>query len=124
MEYIISNWPIIIAGLSILALVIINIIDFFKQPTSEQLKSVREWLLYMVVLAERELGSGTGKLKLRFVYDKFLEKFPYLASILSFQKFSDLVDDALDEMKELLSKSKQIAAYANNDNQEVSNESE
>lgn len=63
---------------------------------------MREWLLYAVTEAERELGGGTGKLKLRQVYDLFVTRFPWLAKIVSFETFSGLVDDALDEMREML----------------------
>lgn len=52
----------------------------------------------------RLLSSGT-LLKLRFVYDLFVTKFPWIAKVLTFDKFSALVDDALDEMRNLLEKS-------------------
>ena len=122
MKYIIDNWALIVAALSVLALVIINIVSFFKKPTSEQIKSVREWLLYAVTAAEKFLGSGTGKLKLRYVYDLFLEKFPYIAQVISFDTFSKYVDEALEEMRALLASNKNIAAYVSG--QEVSHESE
>ena len=56
-------------------------------PTNEQLKKVKEWLLWAVAEAEKELGSGTGQLKLRYVYDMFIVKFPSLAKIISFETF-------------------------------------
>jgi hypothetical protein len=61
-----------------------------------------QWLIYAVVEAERALGSGTGQLKLRWVYDLFAGKFPLLSRFLSFSVFSGWVDAALDEMKRLL----------------------
>ena len=121
LEYLINNWALIIAALSVFALVVINVIDFFKKPTSEQIASLKSWLLFAVTEAEKFLGSGTGKLKLRYVYDLFLEKFPYIAQVISFDTFSKYVDEALDEMRELLSSNKNIAAYVNG--QEVSHES-
>ena len=111
LEYLVNNWYLIVAALSIVACAVIAVLDFFKKPTEEQLKAVREWLLFGVVAAEKALGSGTGKLKLRYVYDMFLEKFPVIAQVLSFDKFSELVDSALEEMKALLSTNENVKAY-------------
>lgn len=63
---------------------------------------VREWMLYAVTEAERELGGGTGQLKLRKVYDMFLAKFPKLSIFISFDTFSRWVDIALDKMREMI----------------------
>lgn len=84
---------------------------FLNRPTSEQLGKVKEWLLYAVTEAEKELGSGTGKIKLRYVYDMFLGKFPYLAQIVSFESFSLLVDEALDQFKEILNDNESVKEY-------------
>lgn len=65
---------------------------------------VREWMLYAVTEAERELGGGTGQLKLRKVYDMFLAKFPKLSIFISFDTFSRWVDIALDKMREMIEK--------------------
>ena len=66
---------------------------FFKLPRESQIAKVKEWLLFAVMQAEKELGSGTGQLKLRYVYDMFVSKFPYLVQFVSFEFFSKLVDD-------------------------------
>ncbi|MFR6482019.1 MAG: hypothetical protein ACLUPD_10785 [Anaerotignum faecicola] len=52
--------------------------DFWK-CFAEQREKVKEWLLLAVTEAEKELGSGTGQLKLRYVYDLFLRRFPAVA---------------------------------------------
>ena len=80
-------------------------------PTNEQLKKVKEWLLWAVAEAEKELGSGTGQLKLRYVYDMFIVKFPSLAKIISFETFSCMVDEVLDEFKKLLNKNDKMKKY-------------
>lgn len=116
MDKLIENWYIVLAALSVLVVAILNIVDFFKQPTSDQIHAVKEWLLYAVSEAEKALGSGTGKLKLRYVYDMFLEKFPYVARFLSFETFSEYVDDALEEMKKLLETNSKVNAYINSEN--------
>lgn len=68
----------------------------------------KEWLKWAVCYAEEQLGSGTGQLKLRMVYDMFVEKFPALASILPFSIFSKWVDLALEWMREQLEKNENI----------------
>lgn len=69
---------------------------------------VKEWLKWAVCVAEEELGSGTGQLKLHMVYDMFVEKFPFIASILPFSIFSKWVDLALEWMREQLDKNENI----------------
>ena len=54
-----------------------------SQITDGCLNKVREWLLYAVTKAEKELGAGTGKLKLRYVYDMFVARFEWLSMMLS-----------------------------------------
>ena len=85
-------------------------VSLAKVPGREQLDKVREWLLWAVTEAEKELGDGTGKLKLRQVYDLFVVRFPWMAKAVSFELFSDLVDDALDEMREMLRSNKAVKA--------------
>ena len=63
---------------------------------------VQSWLLWAVTQAEGEFGSGTGKLKLAMVYDMFIAKFPKLQAVIPYKLFSQLVDKALDAMREML----------------------
>lgn len=111
MKFFIDNWYITLAALAVLAVAGIAAYRYFKLPSEGQLEKVRQWLLKAVTEAERELGGGTGQLKLRTVYDAFLGKFPWLAPVVSFDTFADLVDDALDEMREMLKKNKAVKAY-------------
>ena len=101
-----ENWFIIVALIAVLGVSGVAVYRFFGLPTEQQLTKVREWLLYAVSIAEKELGSGTGKLKLRYVYDWFLNTFPWLAKLISFEDFSKLVDEALEEMEEMLETNK------------------
>lgn len=82
---------------------------FVKLPTSEQKNTIRAWLLQAVIFAEQEYGAGTGKLKLSAVYAMFCTALPWLAKLISFSKFSEMVDDALVEMRKLLEGNKAIA---------------
>ena len=115
MNWIIDNWPIMIAIIAGICAIGYCIYIFFKKPTSEQLTQVKEWLLYAVTAAQKEFGSGTGQIKLRYVYDKFLTKFPYLTKIISFELFSSLVDDALVKFKEILETNNKVQKYVDNE---------
>lgn len=44
---------------------------FINSPKSAQIAKVKAWLLWAVAAAEKEMGKGTGKLKLRYVYSLF-----------------------------------------------------
>ena len=111
MEWIANYWPLLVALVAVLAVIIFAICKFAKQPRPEQLAKVREWLLYAVTAAQKEFGSGTGQIKLRYVYDKFLTKFPAFAPIISFELFSNLVDEALVKFKEILETNRKIQNY-------------
>lgn len=86
-------------------------VRFFQQPTEDQIAAVKEWLLYAVTEAEKNLGEKTGKLKLRQCYDLFVQRFPAVAKVIPFSTFSGWVDAALEEMKRLLEGNRQIAEY-------------
>lgn len=102
MDFFIEYWPIALMVLVCIAGIIYDIVRFIGLPTEKQLSKVREWLLWAVTEAEKDLGGGTGKLKLRQVYDLFVTRFPWIAKVLPFSTFSDMVDDALEEMREML----------------------
>ena len=73
--------------------------------------NIKEWLVQAVTKAEKELGGGTGQLKLRTVYDWFIEKFPIVAAIIPFKVFAAWVDCSLVGMRYMLSKNKDIKNY-------------
>ena len=68
----------------------------------------KNWMKYAVSMAEYDLGSGTGQLKLHKVYDLFIERFPVFAKLVPFFVFSEWVDLALDWMREQLDKNPNI----------------
>ena len=108
MEFIIDYW--VIALIVVLALVY-KIAVFMKSPSQNQLAQVREWLLYAVAQAEKKLGSGTGQLKLRYVYDLFILRFGTLARMISFETFSTLVDEALYIFRDMLRDNEAVSKY-------------
>ena len=108
MEFMVNSWAIVI----IIAIALIfRVVTFFKQPSSNQLARVKEWLLYAVAQAEKELGSGTGQLKLRYVYDMFILRFGSVARMISFETFSTLVDEALYIFRDMLRDNKAVLEY-------------
>lgn len=111
MKFLIENWPLIVAALAVIAAVVAAVARFVGLPTEKQLEKVKEWLLWAVTEAEKDLGGGTGKLKLRQVYDLFVQRFPWLAKAVSFELFSSLVDEALEEMREMLDNNQAVKAF-------------
>lgn len=93
-DFIITYWIHIVVSLLLLIGIILFIVN--------ERKNIKEWLLYAVVESEKILGSKTGKLKLRQVYDWFISTFPIVSKLISFNSYSKLVDLALIEMKEIL----------------------
>jgi hypothetical protein len=109
--FIIENWQVLIcAAIALTAGGVAVACKFFIQPSGEQLAKIEEWLLWAVSEAERQLGSGTGKLKLSLVYDSFLKAFPWMSRIVTVELFSILVDKTLAKMRDLLEKNPKAAA--------------
>lgn len=102
MTWIIENWYIIVCIAAVFVSAIFAVLAFFYLPFDKQYEKVRKWLLWAVSQAEKELGGGTGRLKLSMAYDMFVTKFPWLARLISFDRFSQLVDTALDEMRTMI----------------------
>lgn len=111
MKWFIDNWSLLVVLAAVVCWVVLFIKKFTKLPSEEQIRKIKEWLLYAVVMAEKELGSGTGQIKLRYVYNMFMEKFPSFVHVVSFELFSMWVDEALKRMRPLLETNKDLAGY-------------
>ena len=85
--------------------------SFIKLPNKVKINNVKEWLKIAVVEAEKNLGSGTGQLKLRQVYNLAITKFPWIGQLIKFETFSEWVDEALVWMRDELSKNDAIKNY-------------
>lgn len=107
-EWMYLNWFVLVALICVIAALACLIYKFIKLPTKKQIEKVKEWLKYAVTMAEKEYGSGTGQLKLRYVYNLFAQQFPWLEPGISFEMFSGWVDDALVWMREQLSSNTNI----------------
>lgn len=98
----------------IVCIAIALIVYVIELDKKKQLKQLKEWLLLAVIQAEKELGDGTGQIKLRFVYDLFLTRFKWLSKFISFEYFSILVDETLEVMRNMLENNNSIKNYVSN----------
>lgn len=118
LSFINDNWFLIMIAIAFISSIAIKIYKWFKMPNSEQMKKVQEWLLYAVAKAEEKLGSGTGELKLRYVYDMFIAKFPAIAIFIDFDDFKIMVEKALEKFEGLIQTNESIGAlYAEGSNE-------
>ena len=105
MDWLINNWYYIVFFIGVILICIYGCMT----------GKVKEWLKYAVIEAEKYLGSGTGQLKLRAVYDMFVETYPVFSKILPFSIFSKMVDDALEWMRIQLENNVNIKYYVEED---------
>lgn len=98
------NTEIIIGAIVALFLVVLTI----------YLMGFKNWLVWAVSEAEKVLGSGTGQLKLRYVYDAAIMRFPIVAKIIPFKLFSGMVDAALKVMNDMIKNNTNIAEAITN----------
>lgn len=98
-----NNWGTIL----IIFLIIVGVIDIVRNDKEK----AKKWLLLAVTEAEKEFGSKTGILKLRFVYEQFISVFPLLSKFVTFEAFSEMVDDALTEMQHYIDTNMAIFEY-------------
>lgn len=113
MQQFILHLPAILGVLVLLLMCLCTIYILLTLPRKSQVEALKEWLKWAVVFAEKKLGSGTGQIKLREVYDMAIAMFPWIMRKLSFEGFSLFVDEALVWMKEQLEKNANIQEYVN-----------
>ena len=101
----------IIAALIILAISAgVGIYQFIKLTKEQKIANIKEWLKWAVVMSEKSLGAGTGQLKLRQVYNMAVTQFPWIVQLVTFEQFSQWVDEALIWMNNQLGNNNAIAA--------------
>ena len=118
MTLIIENWYIFVGIGAVAAVAGLAVAKFLSMPTEEQKEKAKEWLLWGVTEAEKELGGGTGPLKLRMVYDLFVQRFPAIAKAVSFDTFHLWVKEALKKMEGLLESNESVKALVKGDDHE------
>ena len=102
MEWILNNPEIVI----FLILVILGLISYLVKKGNLQ-----KLLVYICLEAERKFGSKTGQIKLRYVYDWFVSKWPLMSTLISFEQFGKMVDIALEEMEHLINTNTAVFDY-------------
>ena len=90
--------------------IICGIVAVFLVAFTMWLMGFKNWLVWAVSEAEAVLGSKTGQLKLRYVYDMAVARFPIASKLIPFTVFSKLVDAALDVMRDMIENNINIAA--------------
>lgn len=111
MRIFVDYWPVLVAFVCGVVVCLLLAVKFSKEPTEAKIGMIKEWLLYAVTMAEKELGGGTGQIKLRYVWDMFIKTFPALAPLIPFEIFKALVDEALEEMRHLLETNMDVLYY-------------
>lgn len=94
-----DNWYFIVLVIAIIISFITCVIAFFKSSANSKKEKIMAWLIFACEKAENELSSGSGKEKLNMVYNMFIEKFPFISKLVSFEKFSNWVDIILEKIK-------------------------
>lgn len=115
MNWLINNWYLIVALIACLVAAVTGVVKFAKLSREQRIENLQEWLKWAVTEAEKELGSGTGQLKLRRVYDLALAKFPWIARLVPFEEFSMWVDEALIWLGKQLESNKAITNMVKGD---------
>ena len=109
--WIINNIDVIVGIVALVFALGVAVYKFINLGKEHQITKVKEWLLFAVVQAEKELGEGTGQIKLRYVYDMFVSKFKFVQFLVSFDEFSEMVDDSLDIMRGMLTTNNKVKEY-------------
>lgn len=115
-NFLVENAAVIIGLIAVVVVAVIAIVRFVELPTAQQQAKVKQCLLAWVIQAEKELGSGTGKVKLSTVYGWFVTAFPVLKNFISLSTFSDWVDEALETMETMLESNKNLKTIVEGEN--------
>lgn len=108
-------------------------LDFFKENTGNiiavvivligiilgircgYINQVKQGLLYIVCKAEEIYGGGTGTLKYAYVANEIYKLLPSLVRVfVSVDTIDDLIETAVEEMKEYLAKNDSAKAVVTN----------
>lgn len=82
----------------ILVILIAVIVLIWKNRKDVLLKSAQ----YIVAKVEEEWGSDTGRIKFAQAYEYIKTKYPIITFFMSSEKLSQIIEDALAQLKEIL----------------------
>jgi len=101
MKWIAENWSMLV-----ICLITLSVAGYGAYTKRANAK---EWLKWAVLQAEKALGEKTGQAKLRMVYDLFTKQFPWFATFVSFNTFSEWVDEALTWMRKQINTNSKVS---------------
>lgn len=114
MKWMADNWSMIVAAVAAIAITTMRILRYMRMTKEEQEETIRkhkealtravtEWALKGITEAEKDFGAGTGKLKIRAVYEKAIELFgAEIAEIMTIDQFNVIIQKPLAEMRKML----------------------
>lgn len=101
-KIVVENWYFIAALIAVIAVAYFSVRKFLSLPNTAKKQKIIAWMIYAVKVAEDRFGSGTGVIKLGFVYDMFVKKFSIVSKIITFEQFKSYVNEALKECENAL----------------------
>lgn len=109
-EWIIENWFLIVALACVLGVVIKDIKDYLFLPKIEREKKIKTFIYNLVEEAEHQItGTKQGKIRLKFVIDKFYKKCPFIFKLLLPKaKLITFIEENVKEMKQYIESSREI----------------
>lgn len=85
------------------------VLYLYKHKKYEELKGIG---LYLVIQAEKALGSKTGSAKFSMVLDSLYSKLPNILKFLFTQEeLTQIIEDSVDDLKGLLSTGADLKSY-------------
>ena len=102
MDFIVSNFGIILLCICVVVYIGYMIYKFYLLSPVEKISKMKTYLYDLVVKAEYDFEHGANDEKFEAVWNGVIEKYPWVAKVYSLEQFNDLVNAALDQMKELL----------------------
>lgn len=98
-----------------LILILVVLIGMFVGIKAGYEKQIKQFLLYLVIKAEKEFGGSTGELKFAAVASWIYEKLPSVARIfISSNDIEELIEDAVVIMKKYLAENEKAKAIVEN----------
>lgn len=111
METLMNNILLIVIILLLIFAIAYAVMKFFKLTPKQQLSAIQGCLLYLVIEAEKILKSKTGQAKKSLVLNWLTEKFPFISLFLDEGIFDELLNDTLDEFREMLEENDMLYEY-------------
>lgn len=123
MQWLIDNWTLLASIIAAAVLASIKVVKYTKMSAEEKaaaereardklIRAVSDWLLRAVSEAEKELGGGTGKLKIRAVYERAIEVFgPQIVNVITLEQLDEMAQKPLSEMRKMLESNSDAAKY-------------